>query len=868
VTFQLNEDGRVALIVSYAAKVPYDMARKYRLRCAAISVALAAGSLQGATVAPTTAPGDWPQVTSSIPKDPAIEKRVARMVMKMTLQQKIGQMTQAEIKFVTPAEVSQYYLGSVLNGGGSWPGGDKHASAAAWVALADAFYQASMATDMAVKVPVIWGIDAIHGNSNVFGATLFPHNIGLGAAHNPALVRRIGVEVGKAVRATGINWVFAPTLAVVQDVRWGRTYESFSQDPVLVRQYAGAYVTGLQGSFKQDGNVIATAKHYMGDGGTDQGKDRGVNLSSLQQMINIHGAGYYSALAAGAQTVMASFHSWNDVGAGVDHGKVHGSRYLLTDVLKNKFGFDGFVISDWDAIGEVPGCTTSSCAQAINAGIDMVMAPQDWKAFIANTLAQVQSGQIPMARIDDAVTRILRVKMRAGMFGRPPSANAYAGKAQALLARELARESVRESLVLLKNNGGVLPLARGKKILVVGKSADNMQNQTGGWSLTWQGTDNGNADFPNGDTLLAAIRAANGGANVSYLPSVDQVDLSQFDLVIAVIGETPYAEGDGDIGPASTLRLSNRHPEDLAVLRAVTGKGRPVVTILLSGRPLYVNDMLNLSDAFVAAWLPGTEGKGVTDVLFRGGRGGAAHDFKGRLSFSWPNSACVRADASGAPSHPPLFTLGYGLSYAHAANLPALDVSATLGGCGKSNLLPVFDQSDRATFPLFISNAAQRLALGADLNNPVELPGIRVEVTQLHTQQDAKLVTWSGPARLEARGAKPVALPAYATDEGALQFDVAVKTAPQTPVLVAMDCGPGCYASVNLQAMFQALAGGAKQTISIPLKCFIDKGVKLDAVDTPFSVMADKPLVAAFTNIRIAGGAAKNGNALACTAFN
>lgn len=849
------------------------MAIKYWLLRAAALVALVGGNLQGAAAAaPPAQQGGWPRVASAIARDADIEKQVASIVAGMTLAQKVGQMTQAELKSVTPADVSQYYLGSVLNGGGSWPGNDKHTSAAGWVALADAFYQASMATDMAVKVPVIWGIDAMHGNSNVYGATLFPHNIGLGAAHNPALVRRMAVAVGKAVRATGINWVFAPTLAVVQDVRWGRTYESFSQDPALVRQYAGAYVSGLQGSFKDDGNVIATAKHYIGDGGTDQGKDRGVNLSSLQQMINIHGAGYYPALAAGAQTVMASFHSWNDVAAGVDHGKVHGSRYLLTDVLKGKLGFDGFVVSDWDAIGEVPGCTTASCPQAINAGIDMAMVPNDWKAFIANTIAQVQGGQIPMARIDDAVSRILRVKLRAGMFGKPPSANAYAGKAQALLARDLARQAVRESLVLLKNNGGVLPLAAGKKLLVVGKSADSMSNQTGGWSLTWQGTDNTNADFPNGDTLLAAIRAANGAANgdanVTYRASVDAIDVSPFDAVIAVIGETPYAEGDGDIIPSGTLRLSSRYPEDLAVLRAVAGQGKPVITILLSGRPLYVNDLLNLSDGFVAAWLPGTEGKGVTDVLFRNDKGRVAHDFKGTLSFAWPGSACAAVGGRDAASHPPLFGLGYGLRYARAAKLPNLDVSAPLGGCGKSNLLPVFDSSDRATFPLFISNATQRLALGVDLNNAVELPNIRVEIAQLNTQQDAKLVFWSGPARLEARADKPVALPAYATDEGALQFDVAVKTAPQTPVLVAMDCGPGCHASVNLQATFQALAGKAKQTLTIALKCFTDKGVKLDAIATPFSVSADKPLVAAFANIRIVAGAAKNADALACAALN
>ncbi|MBI1772046.1 MAG: glycoside hydrolase family 3 protein, partial [Burkholderiales bacterium] len=445
----------------------------------------------------------WPQVQSVISKDPAIEAKVAAIVAGMTLEQKIGQMTQPEIKSITPDDVRRYYLGSVLNGGGSWPDrNNKRGTAADWVALADKYYEASMATDMTVKVPVVWGIDAIHGNSNVYGATMFPHNIGLGAAHNPQLAAQIGRVMGKSVRATGIAWVFGPTLAVVRDDRWGRTYESFSEDGALVRQYAGEYVKGLQGSFLDDGNVIATAKHFMGDGGTDQGKDRGVNLSTNAQMLNVHAQGYMTALAAGAQTVMASYNSWNDKASGTNYGKMHGSRALLTDVLKTKMGFDGFIVTDWDGIAEVPGCRNDSCPQAINAGIDMVMVPDAWKAFISNTIVQVKSGEIPMSRIDDAVTRIIRVKLRAGLFGKKPSENTYAGKQDALQDRELARQAVRESLVLLKNDGATLPLARNKKILVVGKTADDISNQTGGWSLTWQGTDNKNVDFPNADSIL------------------------------------------------------------------------------------------------------------------------------------------------------------------------------------------------------------------------------------------------------------------------------------------------------------------------------------------------------------------------------
>jgi beta-glucosidase len=803
---------------------------------------------------PASAPlADWPHIRSAVGPDAALEAKIARIVAGMTLAQKVGQMTQPEIKTTTPEQVRQYYLGSVLNGGGSWPNGNKHASAADWVALADKYYEASMSTDMAVKVPVIWGIDAIHGNSNVLGATLFPHNIGLGAAHDPKLIERIGAAVGQAVRATGIDWVFAPTLAVVRDDRWGRTYESFSEEPALVNAYGGAYVRGLQGTFRSDANVVATAKHFIGDGGTDQGKDQGVNKASTAQMINIHGAGYYSALAAGAQTVMASYNSWNDAERGVDYGKVHGSRELLTDVLKTKMGFDGFVVSDWNGIGQVPGCSNASCARAINAGIDMVMVPDDWKAFIANTIKQVESGEIPMARIDDAVTRILRVKLRAGL--RKPSANKYAGKQEALQARALARQAVRQSLVLLKNDSAALPLKRGQRILVVGKNAASLPNQTGGWSLTWQGTDNKNSDFPNADTILAGIEEAAGAANVSYSADAAGVDVSRFDAVLAVIGETPYAEGMGDIGPSGTLRHSGRYPEDLAVLERVAGKGKPVITVLVAGRPVYANDLMNLSDSFVMAWLPGTEGKGVADVLFRAGGAG----FTGTLSFSWPKSVCQAVVNQGDQDYAPLFATGYGLKYGRKAKVGKLDAAYPAGACGLTTSYPVFNQADRATWPLYIASGTQREALGADLNRVINLPGVKVETSQVNTQQDGKLVTWSGPARLEARGAAPAALPEFATKDGALQFDTIVTAAPAAGVRLALGSG-----SVDVSALFRSLSGKGKQTVKIPLACLVEKGADLARIESPFSIASEGGLTAAFANIEIAGGAAHDKDAQTC----
>jgi beta-glucosidase len=804
---------------------------------------------------------DWPRPKSVIGKDAALEARVAAIVAKMTLAQKIGQMTQPEIKAATPDDVRRYYLGSVLNGGGSWPDGNKRANAADWLALAERYHAASMATDMAVKVPVIWGIDAVHGNNNVFGATIFPHNIGLGAAHDPKLVGEIAAATARAVRATGLAWVFGPTLAVVRDDRWGRTYESFSEDPALVKAYAGPYVTGLQGRFRDDANVVASIKHFMGDGGTDGGKDRGVTKAGAAEMMNVHAQGYYSGLQAGAQTVMVSFNSWNDVAAGVDHGKLHGSRVALTDILKNKLGFDGFVISDWNGIAEVPGCRNDSCPQAVNAGVDMFMVPDDWKAFIANTTKQVEAGEIPLARIDDAVTRILRVKLRAGLFDKAPSQNAHAGKDEALRTRDLARRAVRQSLVLLKNEGPALPLKRGSRILVVGKSADNLSNQTGGWSLTWQGTANTNADFPQADSILAGIRAAAGEGKVAYSPDGRGVNLADFDAVVAVIGETPYAEGDGDIGPSGTLRHSSRYPEDLAVLEAVAGKGKPVLTVFVSGRPLWVNDLLNLSDTFVAAWLPGSEGKGVADLLVAGSK---KYDFSGRLSFSWPKTVCQTSLNAGSADYAPLFRLGYGLRANSRSKLGKLDASFPAGGCGVSNSFPVFGQADRASFPLAIRSGAQVKPLGADLNATIELPGISVQTSQINTQQDAKQVGWTGPASVEARGSKAMVLPPAAAQDGALRFDTIVGAAPAGRVTLAMACGAGCGTPLDATRLFARLAGKGKQVVKVPLTCFTARGVDLARVDAPFVLASDAAFTAAFTNIEIAGGAARDADAVRC----
>ena len=614
----------------------------------------------------------WQKPVPAAAPDAALEARVRSIVAGMTLEQKVGQMTQADIRSITPDDVRKYYIGSVLNGGGAWPGMNMHSSVGDWLKLSDEFYRASMSTDMKVKVPVIWGIDAVHGNNNIYGATLFPHNIGLGAAHDPALMTRIGRATAEQVRATGITWAFAPTLAVVQNPRWGRTYESYSSDPAEVRAYGEAMVRGLQGRLGSSTSVLATAKHFLGDGGTFHGVDQGETRTTEANLYRTHAPGYYGALKANVQTVMVSYSSFTDTATGKRWGKMHGNAYLVGEVLKKRLGFDGLVVSDWNGIEQVPGCTKSHCPQAINAGIDLVMVPDDWKAFIPATIEDVRAGRIPMSRIDDAVTRIIRVKLRSGLFdaspatGPHPDAEALHSKA----ARDLSREAVRKSLVLLKNNGGVLPLKRGGKILVVGKGADSLPMQAGGWSLTWQGDQTTSADYPNADTLLAAMRKTLGAGAVDYSPDGHGVDPKRYRAIVVVAAEAPYAEMKGDVVFPAPYRHTVRYPDDLANLKRVSGKGVPVVTLLYSGRPVAANDLINRSDAFIAAWLPGTEGLGLTDMLF-GGR----YKFTGRLSFDWPAGDCLPQNGGFQ------FRRGYGLSLASKSRLGKLPESQRNVAC-------------------------------------------------------------------------------------------------------------------------------------------------------------------------------------------
>ncbi|HWE47590.1 MAG TPA: glycoside hydrolase family 3 protein, partial [Caulobacteraceae bacterium] len=645
-----------------------------------------------AAAAPAVHPELWPAAHSPPAlTDPETEATVSALLAKMSLEEKVGQVIQADITAIKPEDLKTYPLGSVLAGGNSGPGGDDRASAKAWLEMIRAYHAAALERRTGhAPIPLMFGLDAVHGDNNIPGATIFPHNIGLGAARDRDLVREIGKATAEETAVVGADWTFGPTLAVPRDVRWGRTYEGYGENPEIVRAYAPAVVEGLQGRLPafgaiEPGHVAASIKHYLADGGTLGGKDQGDAEISESELIALHAQGYPPAIDAGALTVMASFSSWRGV-------KNHGDKALLTDVLKGRMGFEGFVVGDWNAHGQVQGCTVVSCAAAFNAGLDMFMAPDSWKGLYANTLAQVRSGEIPVSRLDDAVRRILRVKLKAGLFA---TDHPFEGRLDLLgddAHRALARRAVRESLVLLKNNGALLPLNPHAHVLVAGDAADDIGRQSGGWTISWQGTGNHNADFPHGESIWSGINEAVTAGGGSARLSPDGHFTEAPDVAIVVFGETPYAEFQGDI---ATVEYQPGDKRDLALLRRLQAQHIPVVAVFLSGRPLWTNPEINASDAFVAAWLPGTEGGGVADVLVRKPDGAVNHDFRGKLSYSWPKTAAQAPLNSGTPGYDPQFAYGYGLTYSDHTELGALSEVSGVGSASSANV-DVFFRDGRA----------------------------------------------------------------------------------------------------------------------------------------------------------------------------
>lgn len=757
--------------------------------------------------------------------EPAIEVRAQALLARMTLEERVGQIIQADISSVTPDEARQFNLGAVLNGGNSAPGGGEVAEPEAWIALADAFWEASTDTsDGGVGVPLLWGTDAVHGHNNLQYATIFPHNSALGAAHNPTLIEEIARITAREVRATGLDWTFAPTLAVARDDRWGRAYESYSENPEIVALYAGAAVRGLQGApdeggFLQGEFVIATAKHFIGDGGTELGIDKGDTRGDWEEILRTHGAGYRPAIAAQVQTIMASFSS-------VNGEKMHGARRLLTDVLRGELGFEGFVIGDWNGHAEVPGCTSTRCPEALNAGVDMYMAPDSWRELFHSLLADVASGAISTERLDEAVLRILRVKIRAGLLDAPRPSERKATRPELLghpEHRAVARQAVRESLVLLKNDNAILPLAPGLTVLVAGSGAHSMGQQTGGWTLTWQGVGNANEAFVHGQTIYEgitdAVREGGGRAILSETGETSE----RPDVAIVVFGEDPYAEYLGD---RADLVYEFADGANLQLIRSLRARSIPVVSVFLTGRPLWVNPHLNASDAFVVAWLPGTEGGGVADVLFADANGRPRDDFSGRLSFSWPADGAGRP-INGADDAGVLFPFGYGRTYAEPSTWAALSedpgvAPSVFSGriLERGNAAPPFrlylGDSSNANVPVTASMA--RSVGGA----------VSVRSLDYRAQEDARELAWSGGGEGVVKLSSGRALEVPLVGEVgslALEIEWRVDEAPSGEFFLAMGCGEGCEGRLSVAAHLREFADDGWRVSQFPLQCFIDGGL-------------------------------------------
>ena len=771
-----------------------------------------------------------------LPLDPAIEAQIDDILPKLSLEQKVGQVIQADNSAISPEDVKKYRLGSVLSGGNSAPGPLPYADAKTWVTMADAFYEASVDTEgVEITIPLILGIDAVHGHANLEGAIVFPHNIGLGAANNPDLIEEIARITAHELTVSGHDWTFAPTLAVPQDLRWGRSYEGFSEDPSIVNAYASRVVEGLQGRFATEdfmgeGTVISSAKHFLADGATENGVDQGDAKITEQELSDVHAAGYYSAIPAGVQTVMASFNSWNG-------RKLHGDKELLTDVLKGKMGFNGFVVGDWNGHGQVPGCTNTDCAQSFNAGVDMFMAPDSWRGLYDNTLAQVQDGTISMERLDDAVRRILRVKIASGLFEKGlPSQRKNAGDETQLGLpehRAIARQAVRESMVLLKNNDQLLPLDAASTVLVVGDGANSISKASGGWTLSWQGTGHSNDEFPNGESILRGIQEAVDAAGGKVIFSAEGAQDITADVVIAVYGEDPYAEFQGD---RNNLDFEP-NGFDVATLASYQEQGIPVVSVFLSGRPLWTNPEINASDAFIAAWLPGSEGGGVSDLLFQTN---PSYDFTGTLSFSWPSSGVV------SDEHEALFGLGYGLNYSSKKSLETLPIISGLENSSISSSSEFYTKGVPVEpWGLWLSSGDLEKQIAS---YPTSVGGLIVSKTDHQAQEDALRIRWTQQSEDYFRISTTDAVDLSRESNGAMELSFSAKSFGEAPAVISVGL---CEAGSDCENSLEITLSSDWDSYEVSLSCFEDLGIDVSKLGSILALKASEVSDIGLNNVRL-----------------
>ena len=776
----------------------------------------------------------WPEIVTAA-LNPEVEKRIDDILSKMTLEQKVGQVIQGDTNSVTPAEVKKYRLGSVLSGGNSAPGDKPYADAASWLAAADEYYEASIDPEgVEIAIPSIWGIDAVHGHTNLVGGVIFPHNVGLGAANDPDLIRRIAEVTALELNVSGHDWTFAPTLAVPQNDRWGRGYEGFSERPEIVKSYGGEIVKGLQGEigaddFMSDRRVMSTAKHFLGDGGTENGIDQGDSIISEIELRDLHLAGYETAVADGVQSVMASFSSWQGQ-------PMHGHKALMTDVLKGQMNFQGFIVGDWNGHALIPGCTATDCPEALIAGLDMYMAPESWRGLYDSTLKHVKSGRIPMERLEDANRRILRAKINSGIFEKPkPSLRPVAGKSELLGAkasRDLAREAVRKSMVLLKNNNRTLPLAAGSKVHVVGSGAQSITKLAGGWTLSWQGRDHLNEDFPNAETFLSAVKKVvePAGGSVTYDVEGTKVPAGT-DVVIAIYGEDPYAEFQGDRANVD-FEPNDFNPKFLERYQA---DGIPVVSVFISGRPLWTNPEINSSDAFVAAWLPGGEPAGITDLIFQTQ---SDYDFTGRLSFSWPKLATqVKLNPHHA-GYDPLFPLGYGMSLKDNEVLGPLSIESGVSeGLGDKG---VFFEKGLTIRPWILT------VNGSPIEVPHSEAGISVETFDYTAQEDAVRVKFTDVENVFSIASYPLDYSREANGAMELSFQARSLSGPVKALVAA-----GCVELAECKNYHDVDISESWTEMRISLRCALVNGVDMQNMKNAFTLTAGAGADIGVANVRL-----------------
>lgn len=797
-------------------------------------------------------PENWPKQASPFARNPDQESKIQALLDQMSLEQKVGQIIQADIASVTPKQVRKYHLGSVLNGGNSAPQNDNRVAPKAWLELADRFWEASTDTsDGRPYIPAIWGTDAVHGHSNVVGATIFPHNIGLGAARDPELMTRIGAVTAREMLVTGMDWTFAPTIAVARDDRWGRTYEAYSEDPELVSEYAPRILEGIQGELGSDQflkgeKMLATVKHFLGDGGTEGGEDQGDSRVSEAELRDLFAQPYYHAVEAGASVVMASYNSW--------HGhKMHGFEPMLSDVLVGRMGFDGFVVGDWNGHGQVADCEPESCAQSFNAGLDMFMAPDSWEELYHNTLTQVKDGRISRERLDEAVARVLRVKFRMGLFDEvKPSERPLAGRFELLGApehRAVARKAARKSMVLLKNNDNILPFSADSRVLVAGDGADNIGKQTGGWTLSWQGTGNANSDFPNGESFYSGLKKAMEVGGGTAILSENGRYQKKPDLAVVTFGEDPYAEFIGD-----RSHLDFADDRGLQLLTEFQQAGIPTVAVFLSGRPLWVNPELNRSDAFVAAFLPGTEGGALADLLVRSPEGEIRYNFQGKLSFSWPRNAKGELLNRGDEGYDPLFAYGYGLSYQDHENLPQLPEESGLSAEDTLNISRYFYAGKPVSPWRLLLNDEQGQVAVDDPRVDSPAQAILARARDYQQQEDSLALEFTGPGRASfaLEGGESIDLHRQMNGDMAMQIEYRVIEQNSARVQLGMSCGADCEARLDITEDLSA-ASGDWGTTQILLSCFIqaDEDFAMDSVTSPLFIDSEAGLSLQLAQIQL-----------------